>query len=49
MTDMALKELHLSQEIKQTQDQVEELYRQMNRKSRMGEVPEPAQSDNHDQ
>jgi tetratricopeptide (TPR) repeat protein len=49
MTDMARKELRLSQEIKQTQDQVEELYRQMNRKSRMGDAPEPGQSNNHDQ
>jgi tetratricopeptide (TPR) repeat protein len=43
MTDMARKEMHLSQEIKQTKDQVEELYRQMNRKSRMTDIPEPAQ------
>ena len=45
MTDMARKELQLSQEIKKTKDQVEELYRQMNRKSQADDVPQP----DHDQ
>jgi tetratricopeptide (TPR) repeat protein len=43
MQDMARKELQLSQEIKKTKDQVEELYRQMNRKSQADDVPQPDQ------
>jgi tetratricopeptide (TPR) repeat protein len=39
MDDMAQKEMLLSQEIKKTKDQVEELYRQMNRR------PTPAEND----
>jgi tetratricopeptide (TPR) repeat protein len=35
MTDMALKELHLSQEIKKAKDQVEKLYHEMNRGPQM--------------
>jgi tetratricopeptide (TPR) repeat protein len=34
MTDMARKEMQLSQEIKKAKDQVEELYRQMNRQQK---------------
>ncbi len=34
MTDQAQKEMHLFQEIKQTKDQVKELYRQMNKQSK---------------
>jgi Flp pilus assembly protein TadD len=45
MQDQARKELQLSQEIKKTKDQVQELYRQMDRKSAADEVPEP----DHDQ
>lgn len=47
MIDMARKEMHLSQEIKKAKDQVEELYRQMNRqaKPQVDDVPEP----DHDQ
>jgi tetratricopeptide (TPR) repeat protein len=43
MDDMAQKEMILSQEIKKTKDQVEELYRQMNRRPTPGsdDVPEP--------
>jgi Tfp pilus assembly protein PilF len=42
MTDMAQKELHLFQEIKKTKDQVEAMYRQMNRqpKREPGNVPD---------
>jgi tetratricopeptide (TPR) repeat protein len=43
MDDMAQKEMILSQEIKKTKDQVEELYRQMNRRPTPGpdDAPEP--------
>jgi tetratricopeptide (TPR) repeat protein len=43
MDDMAQKEMLLSQEIKKTKDQVEELYRQMNRRPTPGpdDAPEP--------
>ena len=41
MTDMADKEVLLFQEIKKTKDQVEVLYRQMNKKPPADEVPEP--------
>ncbi len=47
MQDMARKELQLSQEIKKTKDQVEELYRQMNRKSPADEVPEADHDQSH--
>ena len=40
MQEMARKELQLSQEIKKTKDHVEELYRQMNRKTQADDVPE---------
>jgi tetratricopeptide (TPR) repeat protein len=43
MDDMAQKEMILSQEIKKTKDQVEELYKQMNRRPTPGsnDAPEP--------
>ena len=41
MTELAQKELHLSQEIKQAKDTVEQLYRQMNRhRPQADDVPE---------
>jgi tetratricopeptide (TPR) repeat protein len=45
MDDMAQKEMILSQEIKKTKDQVEELYRQMNRRPTPGsdDVPDHVQ------
>ncbi len=49
MQDMARKELQLSQEIKKTKDQVEELYRQMNRKPQADDVPEPDHDQSQDQ
>jgi tetratricopeptide (TPR) repeat protein len=47
MMDLAQKELHLSQEIKQAKDRVEELYREMNRrpKPEVDDTAEPG----HDQ
>ena len=47
MTEMARKEMQLSQEIKKAKDQVEELYRQMNRqqKREVDEEPRDATSD----
>jgi tetratricopeptide (TPR) repeat protein len=46
MTDMAQKEMHLFQEIKKTKSQIEELYRQMNRRSKpqTDEAPDNAPS-----
>jgi tetratricopeptide (TPR) repeat protein len=43
MEDMAQKEMLLSQDIKKTKDQVEDLYRQMNRRSKpeSDDAPEP--------
>jgi tetratricopeptide (TPR) repeat protein len=41
MTDMALKEMHLFQEIKKAKDEVEELYRQMSKKPQVDDIPEP--------
>lgn len=49
MTDAARKELQLSQEIKKTKDQVEELYRQMNRKPQADDVPEADHDQSQDQ
>ncbi len=48
MTELAQKEMHLFQEIKQTKIQVEALYRQMNRlpKPQADEVPD---AETHDQ
>ena len=41
MTEMARKEMQLSQEIKKAKDQVEELYRQMNRQQKRETDEEP--------
>jgi tetratricopeptide (TPR) repeat protein len=49
MADAARKELQLSQEIKKTKDQVEELYRQMNRKPQADDVPEADHDQSQDQ
>jgi tetratricopeptide (TPR) repeat protein len=49
MTDIARKELQLSQDIKKTKAQVEELYRQMNKKPQADDVPEPDHDQQHDQ
>jgi cytochrome c-type biogenesis protein CcmH/NrfG len=43
MDDMAQKEMLLSQDIKKTKDQVEDLYRQMNKRPQADGVPQPGQ------
>lgn len=49
MQEMARKELQLSQEIKKAKDQVQELYRQMNRKTQADDVPEAEHDQKQDQ